>query len=227
MRKSKAVTAIVASVVAWAGAASADQDAVQPRCVAFSVADSSPLAGVKLVSPGHIAPGAVVHPEFQPGQACVPGRGEPNHCASDVKAGTFGILVHRFKSWACVVLPGKGKIGTQTAWIPESRWAADQSVASDSWVGTWQNDGAKITVTSNEGHLHFVGNAIWQGPSDPHFGSFEFDAVPDGDMVSLVGGCEVRIRRVGAFLFAQDNQQCGGMNVSFDGLYRFRGDLKP
>jgi len=94
-------------------------------------------------------------------------------------------------------------------------------------VGVWQNESAKITVTANQGWLHFVGNAIWQGLTDSHFGSFEFDAKPEGDLVSMADGCEVRIRRVGEFLFAQDNQQCGGVNVSFDGLYRFRADLKP
>ncbi|MBV8034781.1 hypothetical protein [Roseateles sp.] len=223
--KSIAVTMIVTPLSMWASAALAAQDAGPPRCTTFNVADSTPLAGVKLVSAGRIAPGEAVRPELQPGKPCVLGPG--NRCASEVKAGTAGVLLHRFKSWVCVALPAKGKINTQAGWIPENRWARDQTAATGAWAGIWQNEGAKITVTSSQGRLHFVGGAIWQGLADPHFGSFEFDAVPDGDMVTLTDGCEVRIRRVGEYLFAQDNQQCGGMNVSFDGLFRFRGDLKP
>jgi hypothetical protein len=227
LQKSKAIAALAASVIVWADPASAEREAEPPPCTAFSVADSTPLAGVKLVSAGHIAPGGLVHTVFQPGQACIAERGNPKYCASDVKAGTSGVLLRHFKSWACVVLPGKGKIATQAVWIPQSRWAVDKPVTPGAWVGIWQNEGAKITVTSSEGHLHFVGNAIWQGRTTPHFGSFEFDAVPEGDLVTLVDECEVRIRRLGEFLFAQENQKCGAMNVSFDGLYRFRADLKP
>lgn len=227
MKKLMIVAVISAFVVMRVGTASADPEPEPPRCTAFNVADSTPLAGVKLVSPGLVAPGVAVHLEIQPGQACVLGHGNPNHCALKVRAGTAGVLIHRYKSWACVVLPADGKIGTQAGWIPESRWAPrGQSAASASWVGIWQNEGAKITVTSNKGRLHIVGKAIWQGLADPHFGSFDFDAIPEGDIVTLDEGCEVRIRRVGEFLFAQDNQQCGGMNVSFDGLYRLRPELK-
>lgn len=72
-----------------------------------------------------------------------------------------------------------------------------------------------------------VGNAIWQGPGDPHFGSFTLEAPLGSDVVGLSDECEVQIRKVGNFLFALDNKRCGGMNVSFDGLYRYRGDLNP
>lgn len=36
------------------------------------------------------------------------------------------------------------------------------------------------------------------------------------------GLCQVALRVVGHFLFAADNQNCGGMNVTFNGLYRLR-----
>jgi hypothetical protein len=34
--------------------------------------------------------------------------------------------------------------------------------------------------------------------------------------------CAVRLRQLGPYLFAADNQYCGGANVSFTGLYRRR-----
>ena len=34
--------------------------------------------------------------------------------------------------------------------------------------------------------------------------------------------CAVRLRQLGPYLFAVDNQNCGGANVSFTGLYRRR-----
>lgn len=229
MQMSKVVAAVVTSLAALSCAASTDQEAGPPSCSAINGEGVPPLDGVRLVSPGHISPGAVVHPEFQPGQACTRGRGNPAPCASDARAGTPGVLIRRFKSWACVALPGAGKIATRAVWIPESRWVQDRQAAPASWVGIWQNESAKITIASRQGRLHVVGAAVWQGPlsAAPRLGSFEFDAAPDGDTISLSAGCEVRIRRVGEFLFAQDNQQCGSMNVTFDGLYRFRSDLRP
>jgi hypothetical protein len=219
----QAIAAMLATVCGWSSAAPVNQELEPPLCSATSVADAAPLHGIRLVSAGAITPGTALRQEASPGKACVAQHGNPNLCASKVAPGTAGVQLHRYKQWVCVVLPSKGKLHTHAGWIPESRWAQDRSVGPATWVGIWQNEQAKISVTAANGTLHFAGSAIWQGLMDPRFGSFEFDAAPDGDLVSLLGKCEVRIRRIGEFLFAQDNKQCGGLNVSFDGLYRFRG----
>jgi hypothetical protein len=33
------------------------------------------------------------------------------------------------------------------------------------------------------------------------------------------GDCAVRLRRAGKWLLVDDNDNCGGMNVTFDGIY--------
>lgn len=221
----------IGTLLAWACgcaiAAPESADVDPPRCDEISISDSTPLDGVKVVSAGHITPGPALHLELMPGEACDPRLWRPGWCTPNVAGGAAGVQIHRYKSWACVVVPGQGKLATVSGWISASRWSADQSASKTSWVGIWQNDHAKLSVTTTEGRLHLVGNAIWQGVGDPHFGSFEFDATLQTDVVGLSGECEVQIRKVGDFLFAQDNKQCGGTNVSFDGLYRYRGDLRP
>ena len=222
---------MLAAACGSASAASVDQDAAPPTCNPFNVGGASALEGVKQARLGHVTPGAVIRPTFVPDQACTPAKVRAKLCASKVRPGTTGLLIQRYPSWACVLLPGKGKIATQAGWIPESRWSEDPSPPTGFWVGIWQNEYAKITVSSVQGHLHIVGNAIWQEPMGPHFGEFEVDATADGDLISLAAQpglaitCELRLRRVGEYLFAQDNHECGGMNVTFDGLYRLRGDL--
>lgn len=227
MKTTRAVSAALIGVMGWSIASSTPAEVEPLRCNEGSVADASPLDGIKLVSPGRIAAGPSLHVEMMPGEACDPRKWQPGWCNPNAAAGTSGVLIHRYKSWACIVVPGKGKLATVAGWIPASRWAEGGSASTSAWIGVWQNDHAKLSITSADGRLHVVGNAIWQGAGDPHFGSFTFDAPLGTDVVGLTGECEVQIRKVGDFLFAQDNKQCGGMNVSFDGLYRYRGDLKP
>jgi hypothetical protein len=35
--------------------------------------------------------------------------------------------------------------------------------------------------------------------------------------------CRVRMRRLGSFLLVEDNRRCGGINVSFSGIYQRSG----
>jgi hypothetical protein len=138
------------------------------------------------------------------------------------------VEITRFKEWTCVALPGKGKINTDAVWIPSSRWVHERGSVTDAWTGVWQNEYAKISVTALDGELHMSGRAVWVGAFSEHFGEFDFEGTPVSDTFtgshrSGSDRCEVFVRRVGPYLFAQDNRQCGAINVTFDGLYRFRG----
>lgn len=229
MKTTRAVSAALIGIFGWSITAAEPADVEPPWCTEISSADTSPLDRINLVSPGRIATGPALHLELIPGKACDPRKRPPGWCNPNAAAGTHGVLIHRYKSWACVVVPGKGKLATVAGWIPASRWVDDVSASTSTWIGVWQNNSAKLSITSADGLLHIVGNAIWQGISSPHFGSFTFDAPFGSDVVGQSGQsdeCEVQIRKVGNFLFAQDNKKCGGMNVSFDGMYRYRGDLK-
>jgi hypothetical protein len=57
----------------------------------------------------------------------------------------------------------------------------------------------------------------------PETQAFALDA--DGQILFEKAGtydCAVRLKQLGPYLFARDNQSCGGANVSFTGLYRRR-----
>ena len=56
-------------------------------------------------------------------------------------------------------------------------------------------------------------------------GGVEASAAPQGNVLRVVDeeqGCEVTLTFLGTRLVAHDNDECGGMNVRFDGVYQKR-----
>ena len=68
------------------------------------------------------------------------------------------------------------------------------------------------------------GTALWIGLNDNvHIGELaEATAQRDGDGLKLApyDGCAVTLRRAGPWLIVDDNMGCGGLNVTFRGVYR-------
>jgi hypothetical protein len=116
------------------------------------------------------------------------------------------------------------------------------------WRGEWTGWSAEIEVRpAAAGKLHLEGSATWGG-GDPvrvanggvHVGEFGVDLKPDADRlafsISNTEGespvqpvtaapedefrCRVRLRLLGPYLLAEDNNMCGGANVTFTGTYR-------
>ncbi len=106
-----------------------------------------------------------------------------------------------------------------------------------SWVGTWSDGPAKITVTRNGGSLSFDGVAHYA--PQQHSGSFSFNAIPKYNFVSNIKGlkmtnasdvtanielnrsqCAVGIRKVYNVIYVASNMGCGGLNVTFSGEYQ-------
>ncbi len=109
------------------------------------------------------------------------------------------------------------------------------------WIGDWKRVEAEIVITNSGAGLRAEGNATY-GSLDPD--RVKRGAVNLGDFsgpLDLFGGqatfadkdanpnqpddfgCRIRMARAESFLFVQDNGQCGGMNVSFTGLYQRTG----
>jgi hypothetical protein len=96
-------------------------------------------------------------------------------------------------------------------------------------VGTWKSrdPGAQIILTPGEedGAIAAEGGAIWEGdrPGAVHMGEFSGEATPTGGVLTYRGeeenDCEVTIRRRGPYLVVSDNLRCGGVNVTFSGVY--------
>ncbi len=119
--------------------------------------------------------------------------------------------------------------------------------ASNAWAGTWRSgDEQTITIRPKpDGRIGIEGDATWGG-HDPD--RVKRGAVNAGNLsaeVSVADGvaaftddgdgatkpfdvklpadavaCRVKLWRLGPYLVAADNLGCGGMNVTFTGVYR-------
>ena len=59
--------------------------------------------------------------------------------------------------------------------------------------------------------------------NDFHNGTFDGEVAPQADMLDFIddgSGCHVQMQRIGPWLLVGDNGGCGGVGVSFQGLYR-------
>ncbi|KZB99429.1 hypothetical protein AU375_04347 [Methylobacterium radiotolerans] len=159
------------------------------------------------------------------------------------------ILGERRGAYVCAHYRGAGDDMGRSGWLPAEAVAVEPSstVAPADWLGTWTRPEARVRVTPGDkpvdkpGMLTFAGDATW-GAGDPervrrggvHIGEFAGTVAPQGDAASFAVGesgalpvetgdasdCKVWLRRVGPWLIVDDNLACGGLNVSFRGLYR-------
>jgi hypothetical protein len=130
----------------------------------------------------------------------------------------------------------------RSGWLPAIALSpAKVSINPVDWSGDWRRTEADITIKNTGGKLQAEGHATY-GSLDParvkrgavnlgEFsgplvlaegqGTFADKAVDQNKPDS--SGCRIRMARAQESLFVQDNGQCGGMNVSFTGLYRRAG----
>jgi hypothetical protein len=111
------------------------------------------------------------------------------------------------------------------------------------WDGTWRRDPeAEIVLKSGGDEVTVSGNATWGG-SDPervkrgsvHVGELEGTGRPRGRVLAIgydpdrsvfppegaaaEDGCAAKLELYDRYLVVGDNGRCGGVNVSFDGVY--------
>jgi hypothetical protein len=115
------------------------------------------------------------------------------------------------------------------------------ALALSDWTGSWSREEATIDVkpASKAGALSIEGQATF-GALDPdrakrgdiNTGDFEGVVIPNGADLSFpmgddgaplpvdqAEGCKVWMGRLGRYLLVSDNWNCGGMNVTFSGVY--------
>ncbi len=98
------------------------------------------------------------------------------------------------------------------------------------WIGTWRDGDDEITLRAAGTALAVTGYAFWPSAapseyqSSPHLGEVSGTARPVSNTVVFAGksvdDCRVSLTLLPPYLLARDNRQCGGMNVSFTGVYR-------
>lgn len=159
------------------------------------------------------------------------------------------VLISRtHQDFSCATFVGSNGKST-TGWLPTAQLGAvdHQPLLSADWVGDWKSEpnSADLSIRALEdGRLEISGTAYY-GMHDPervargaiHTGEVEPTEVSlSGATLVFESGigniawesfdelandsrCALILQRMGSALLVQDNNQCGGMNVSFSGLY--------
>lgn len=118
-------------------------------------------------------------------------------------------------------------------WIPLA--ALKPLTAPPNWIGKWKRDtSGEIDITKKSAtDVAVSGNATWGSGAATHEGDIDADIDPRKAVQSFaISGdkqiayakadqydCAVMLKQVGPYLFVNDNNNCGGANVSFSGLY--------
>jgi hypothetical protein len=151
-----------------------------------------------------------------------------------VPAGHPVAIGKRDGEWTCV-----DHYGTGYGWMLTNRLRPiqpDLHPAAAAWIGVWTPLGWKkqsrdtvtkivISTGATQGTLKVEGQAYWfgavvKGERVQHEGAVEGEAQPEENRLRIMeGGCEVNLVLIGGFLKAEDNRQCGGMNVTFSGVW--------
>ena len=138
-------------------------------------------------------------------------------------------------SYVCAFFPNR--VGGSAGWVPQSRLTpmpVDAAPPLSAWVGHWANGDDTINLKAKGGAVVAEGEAYWpsanpplsERPGGPNVGELSGSAPPKGNRVVFVGAdatdCTATLALVGGLLVVADNNNCGGMNVSFTGVYRRR-----
>ena len=142
------------------------------------------------------------------------------------------VLVSRtFGDWYCAWFqPARGS--ETVGWLQADRLGVSEPAANPPlamWLGAWgfYDNSLSLGRGRRAGVLRVEGNATWVGanPGNVHVGEVAGEAAPAGNVLKVGDAeddCRLTLRLVGPYLVASDNKQCGGMNVTFDGVYRRR-----
>jgi hypothetical protein len=152
-----------------------------------------------------------------------------------VLAGQPVAVGKREGDWTCVNHYGSGY-----GWMLTNRLQpiqTDLHPPATAWTGTWTPLGLKkqpreaitklvISTGTAPASLKVDGQAYWfgavvNGERVMHEGAVEGEAQPNENRLHIAeGGCEVNFSLIGGFLNVQDNRECGGMNVTFTGVWQ-------
>ena len=140
----------------------------------------------------------------------------------------------------------KSQAGTETrGWLPRAalQIVPPQPAPAQQWVGNWRRDReAQIVITAHQDDVQVSGNALW-GSYDPqrvkrgaiHVGELNGKGRPRGQELAIghdpdrsafppaadaaPEDCAAKLELYGRYLLVEDNRGCGGLNVSFTGIY--------
>lgn len=151
-----------------------------------------------------------------------------------LSSGNRVLVTQTTAGWACAwSLIGQSDQWGFQGWVPAKAIKFLEVARHPSlrdWVGTWKLDGVdqlKIRE-SNAGTLWVTGEARWYGPvvngeRDIHYGGLDGHATPVGNRLYIgilsKDECKATLQLIDGYLVATDNNQCGGVNVRFNGVF--------
>jgi hypothetical protein len=146
--------------------------------------------------------------------------------------------------YVCTFFKSQG--GTETrGWLPRAavQILPPEPAPARQWDGKWRRDReAQIVITSHRDDVEVSGRALW-GSYDPqrvkrgaiHVGELNGKARPRGQVLGIgydpgqsafpaandapPQDCAAKLELYGRYLAVEDNRGCGGLNVSFTGIY--------
>ncbi len=136
------------------------------------------------------------------------------------------IVSRTYGDFACAWF--QPKKGSETVgWIALDKLGFVENNQKLPWVGDWTfyDNSIKIAPMKLDNKMKITGNAFWKGIGDNiHIGEIDFSGVPETNKLSLGEEgeyeCRVKMQRIGKFLVVSDNLNCGGANVTFNGIYQ-------
>lgn len=147
------------------------------------------------------------------------------------------VLYAQKAGWACIEFTSRQGQPTFQRAVPQK--ALKVIAQPNTLRGTWQYGDQSIYLRRNGDQLLVRGWSQWPwllgasaetkkrlALSGPNMGSLDMAApLPDSDTIKFSSGadenaCKVSLRVLGPYLLAQDNNNCGGFNVTFSGTYR-------
>jgi hypothetical protein len=151
-----------------------------------------------------------------------------------------GHVVSLIVAWSALLLATSASAFDHAfteGWLPSAALTPVAPTAAprlSDWLGNWDQPHARIEIKEGGigGRLQIEGIAAFQGAREVHNGAIDAQLIPDGDTIAFLedgwlpietkcdSGCRVRMRWVGRYLLVDDNRGCGGVGVSFTGLYR-------
>lgn len=195
------------------GTAEAQAPAAEESCVTYDGAyQAAPLMQVSA------AAGARVHFQDQ-AKACPAKGGCGWRRKAYLTAGDVVLASAPRAGFRCVYYGSStGKLSAGFVPVSALRPMPDpQGVSAALLTGRWREEGGNsITITSAGGALRAQGKAAY----DQNMGEFAGKLSTSGNGFTVTDGdCKIIARRRGPYLAVSDNNACGGMNVSFGGLY--------
>lgn len=140
------------------------------------------------------------------------------------------VIVNRsFGEYSCAwhsPRSGRPTVGWVKTSDLELNWTL-RDPSTEPWLGQWRygENGIEFTENKLAGNLNVTGTAIWKGIGDNvHVGEIDGRYEPKNGVISYSDGddeydCKARLRLLGKYLIVSDNLKCGGVNVSFSGIY--------